>query len=53
MDVCEKKIDFISLDDDDDIDENDANDDNGNNNYDDYKDNDDYVGGDCDDDEKD
>ena len=48
-----KKIDFISLDDDDDIDENDANDDNGNNNYDDYKDNDDYVGGDGDDDEKD
>ena len=30
-----KKIDFISLDDDDDIDENDANDDNGNSNYDD------------------
>ena len=48
-----KKFDFISLDDDDDIDENDANDDNGNNNYDDYKDNNDYVGGDDDNDEKD
>ena len=48
MDVCEKKIDFISLDGDAD----DANDDNGNNNCDD-KDNDDYVAGDGDDDEKD